>query len=380
MIWQEKRLGDLADIQLGKMLDQKKNQGEYRPYLGNDNVQWNELKLDEIKLMRIQDSERERFRLRSGDLLVCEGGDPGRCALWTTEEEIYYQKALHRVRVGNELDSEYLLYYMMHLGATQAIRQYYTGSSTIKHLPNAAIKRVIIRYPSLAEQKIIAGYLRSYDALIENNRKQIELLEEAAQRLYKEWFIDLRFPGYEGVEWDAKTGLPFGWAKIPLGQYAAFRRGKTITEKQTLPGTIPVVAGGLDPAYYHAESNAIGPVITVSGSGANAGYTRLYMQNIWASDCSYVDATQCEKIYFVFESVLVLGDGFKHLQRGSAQPHVYPKHINELSVILPSASVLESYEQKAATIFEKVRTLSEQVELAREARNRLLPKLMEAQR
>lgn len=380
MIWQEKRLGDLADIQLGKMLDQKKNRGEYRPYLGNDNVQWNELKLDEIKLMRIQDSETERFRLRPGDLLVCEGGDPGRCALWATDKEIYYQKALHRVRVGSELDPEYLLYYMMHLGTTQAIRQYYTGSSTIKHLPNAAIKRVVIRYPSLPDQKKIAGYLRSYDVLIENNRKQIKLLEEAAQRLYKEWFIDLRFPGHEDAVIDPETGLPEGWQRMPLGKYATFRRGKIITEKQTSPGNIPVVAGGLEPAYYHDKANTVNPVITVSGSGANAGYTRLYTEGIWASDCSYIDASICGEIFFAYESVLTLGNGFKHLQRGSAQPHVYSKSINELEIVLPAAEMLRTYEQLAENIFQRVSTLNSQATYAHEARNRLLPMLLSAER
>ena len=94
MRWKSAPLGHLADVQLGKMLDQKKNQGEYRRYLGNDNVQWNDFKLDEVKEMRIKDSERERFRLKPGDLLICEGGDPGRCALWMSNEEMYYQKAL----------------------------------------------------------------------------------------------------------------------------------------------------------------------------------------------------------------------------------------------------------------------------------------------
>lgn len=90
--WKWAPLGELAETQLGKMLDQKKNAGEYHRYLGNDNVQWNSFKLDEVKEMRFKSSELERFRLRRSDLLVCEGGDPGRCALWESDEEIYYQK------------------------------------------------------------------------------------------------------------------------------------------------------------------------------------------------------------------------------------------------------------------------------------------------
>ena len=192
--WKQAPLGELAEAQLGKMLDQKKNVGEYRPYLGNDNVQWNHFQLDEIKKMRFEDSELERFRLRRGDLLVCERGGPGRCALWESDDEVYYQKALHRVRVGKELEPRYLLYYLINIGKTKEIQSYYTGGATIKHLPAAALKRVVISYPSPSVQRRIADILSAYDRLIENNRKQIKLLEEAAQRLYKEWFVDLQLP------------------------------------------------------------------------------------------------------------------------------------------------------------------------------------------
>ena len=82
MSWQESPLGVIADTQLGKMLDAKKNEGEYHPYLGNDNVQWDGINLSEVKEMRFKDSELLKFALKPGDLLVCEGGDPGRCAIW----------------------------------------------------------------------------------------------------------------------------------------------------------------------------------------------------------------------------------------------------------------------------------------------------------
>ena len=209
MSWKVASLGDLADVQLGKMLDQKKNQGEYRRYLGNDNVQWNEFKLDEVKEMRIKEGERMRYGLRRGDLLICEGGDPGRCALWMSDEEMYYQKALNRVRVCDDIDPRYLLYYFLHIGATREVAQYYTGGATIKHLPNAALKRVEVRYPELETQRRIASILMAYDNLIENNRRQIALLEEAAQRLYVEWFVELRFPGHENAKY--VDGLPDGW-------------------------------------------------------------------------------------------------------------------------------------------------------------------------
>lgn len=401
MIWQEKRLGDLADIQLGKMLNQKKNRGEYRPYLGNDNVQWNELKLDEIKLMRIQDSERERFRLRPGDLLVCEGGDPGRCALWTTNEEIYYQKALHRVRVGSELDPEYLLYYMMHLGTTQAIRQYYTGSSTIKHLPNAAIKRVVIRYPSLSDQKMIASYLRSYDALIENNRKQIKLLEEAAQRLYKEWFIDLRFPGHESVEIDPDTGLPEGWKESAFLDEVSFVRGKSYnadnlvdaSEQQLINlSNIAPFGGWLPGGEKPYSGNCRADQIVSSGDillavtdmtkerrlvGHAAMVPRSLSGSVISMDLIKLNPNNIAPMYLYcllrFSGVASM---ISMLANGTNVLHLKPESMNRVRILVPNLDVQGKFSQLVKPLFASIDCLSEQITIASEARNRLLPELL----
>ena len=375
MSWQESPLGMIADTQLGKMLDAKKNEGEYHPYLGNDNVQWEGLDLSEVKEMRFKDSELSKFALRAGDLLVCEGGDPGRCAIWNLDEEMYYQKALHRVRAHEGvLDNRYLYYYLVYIGSTQEIRQYYTGGATIKHLPAAALNRVKVRYPDLSTQCRIADVLSAYDELIENSRRQIKLLEEAAQRLYKEWFIDLKFPGHETMP--IINGLPEGWKRGMLGDVVEFRRGKTITKADAKIGGVPVVAGGVGPAYYHSVSNTACPVITVSGSGANAGFTRLYTREIWASDCSFADVSMTEHLLFAFVSIKALANEFKQCQRGSAQPHVYPKHVNALKLLLPTDELTNAYELQVKPLFELQALHEARIDAAREARDRLLPKLM----
>lgn len=376
MSWNEAFLKDLADIQLGKMLDKKKNQGEYRPYLGNDNVQWGFVDTSQIKEMKFKSSELERFSLRHGDILVCEGGDPGRCALWLSDTPMCYQKALHRVRVYDRLDSRYLFHYLTYLGFTQEIRQYYTGGATIKHLPKAALSRVVIRYPEISIQKRIASILFAYDELIENNHKEIKLLEEAAQRLYKEWFIDFKFPGHETTPIDPETNLPEGWRKGILSDIAEFKRGKTITAAQAEKGTIPVVAGGLEPAYYHSKANAKGPVVTISASGANAGFTRLYTTDIWASDCSFLSADASRVFLFVYESVKCIGRNFKHLQRGSAQPHVYPSHINSMEMLIPTVHYQVAFCETVKPFISQISILHRSIEDAKEARDRLLPKLM----
>lgn len=326
------------------------------------------------------DKRNQRAVPRANDLILAREAPAGNVAIIPDGAEFCLGQRTVLIRPDAQKVCPLFLNYYLNAPEQRHKLLRNANGATVSHVNMPVIRNLPVDLPSFEEQKRIADVLSAYDSLIENNRKQIKLLEEAAQRLYKEWFIDLRFPGHEYAEIDPETGLPEGWQRMPLGKYATFRRGKIITEKQTSPGNVPVVAGGLGPAYYHSKANTVNPVITVSGSGANAGYTRLYTEDIWASDCSYIDASICDEVFFAYESVLTLGNGFKHLQRGSAQPHVYPKNVNELEIVLPTAEMLRTYEQLAAAIFQRVSTLSNQAAVAREARDRLLPMLLSAER
>ena len=235
------------------------------------------------------------------------------------------------------------------------------------------IKNLEIIMPSLPIQYCIANILSRYDSLIENYQKQIKLLEEAAQRLYKEWFVDFHFPGHETTK--IVYGVPEGWTPSQLGQLAEFKRGKTITKKDVIDGDIPVVAGGLEPAYYCNKSNTAERVITISGSGANAGFTRMYFEKVWASDCSFVDASVTPFLHFVYCFLKNNKTTIDNLQKGAAQPHVYAKDINSLSICIPIESVLKSFEEKVSNYFDTTASLQSQLRLLTEARDRLLPKL-----
>ena len=128
-------MGDLADLSLGKMLDEKKNRGEPLPYLANINVRWGEFNLDDLREMRFEENERERFGLKHGDIVMCEGGEPGRCAIWKEPiPGMMFQKALHRIRPYECLDSRFLFYSFLHKGEMDGFAGLFTGS-TIKHLP-----------------------------------------------------------------------------------------------------------------------------------------------------------------------------------------------------------------------------------------------------
>lgn len=397
MSWQESPLGMIADTQLGKMLDAKKNEGEYRPYLGNDNVQWDGIDLTEVKEMRIKDSELSKFALKAGDLLVCEGGDPGRCAIWNSDEEVYYQKALHRVRAHEDvLDNRFLYYYLVHICSTREICQYYTGGATIKHLPKAALERVVVRYPDLEDQRRIAGVLSTYDELIENNRKQIKLLEEAARRLYKEWFVDLKFPDHEITP--VIDGLPEGWSKKAIKEVCErIQSGSTPSRKH---------AGFWSKEEYRWFKTAelkdcylFDSEECISEEALNNTAVKLYPANtilmaIYASptlgrlgilteESTFNQAAlalmpnRCYiSVEWLYLKLRELRDEFNQIARGAGQQNISGEIVKQYEIVVPDKGVVSAFTARVSPLFKAVRNAQQKMNAAREARDRLLPKLM----
>jgi type I restriction enzyme S subunit len=215
MSWPQQALEEVADFCLGKMLDQKKNRGELLPYLANVNVRWGDFDLGDLREMRFEAGEMDRYGLKFGDIVMCEGGEPGRCAIWKEQMPgMMIQKALHRIRPGPGLDRRFLYYSFLSKGRTGEFTGLFTGA-TIKHLPREKLAKVRVPVPPIATQERIAELLTPYDDLIANNRRRIALLEESARLLYREWFVYLRFPGHEHI--NVVEGVPEGWERTTLG-------------------------------------------------------------------------------------------------------------------------------------------------------------------
>ena len=150
--WASVNLKKVATCRLGKMLDKIKNQGILTPYIRNINVRWFEFDFSDIKEIKIEEHERDTYSLRCGDILICEGGEPGRCAIWNgSENEYVFQKALHRVRIGNNILPEYLCFCLKDATNSGRLSTLFTGT-TIKHLTGVSLKQFQFPLPPLAEQ------------------------------------------------------------------------------------------------------------------------------------------------------------------------------------------------------------------------------------
>ncbi len=259
----------------------------------------------------------------------------------------------------------------------RSILSQYGNGANISNLNQDILNNMVVPKPPLLVQQKIASILSSYDELIENNKQRIKLLEEMAEEIYKEWFVRMRFPGYETAK--IVDGLPEGWKNGTIGDLVEFKKGKNITLDTVTDGDVPVVAGGLTPAYYHNVANTISPTITISASGANAGFVNIYYENIWVSDCSYLDTRSTKTLFFYYLILKTRQNEVFFLQKGSAQPHVYPKDIMTLKMKKPSSDLIEKFETLINPFFEEIKILSQKNQLLQETRDLLLPRLISGQ-
>lgn len=295
---------------------------------------------------------------------------------WTVDT-IYYT-----VLNENLYDPYYLYLYLNSLDLSG-----YDSGASIPSMTSKTYYSLNIELPEKRIQTKVANIIRDYDKLIENNNKRIRLLEQMAENLYKEWFVRFRFPGYEDVIFEEKK--PKGWqvgtedkkhfAPISfkyeeLGNIGGFVRGKNITTAKMVEGDIPVISAGLQPSGYHNEANVYGASLTISASGANAGYLQYHMNDIWAADCSYYqdDAT----IWFVYNTLKYLQPVISNLQCGAAQPHVYPKNINKLCVLIPTKELIYKYNNFVKPHYDEIKILNQHNQLLTKQRDMLLPRLM----
>jgi len=389
-----KRLDDVADFCLGKMLDEKKNRGDFLPYLANVNVRWGTFDLDNLRQMRFEPHERERYGLRYGDILMCEGGEPGRCAIWKDQRAgMMIQKALHRIRPHGYLDHRFLFYSFLHMGNTGRFSQFFTGA-TIKHLPRQQLAKVEIEIPPLPVQKWIASILSAYDDLIENNRRRIQLLEQAARLLYKEWFVHLRFPGHEHAK--IIDGVPEGWERKKIADVCDTVGGGTPSTKvpEYWEGDITWVVPSdvtknnclalLDSERKITEkglresSAKMVPAETIlMTSRASVGFFALMDIEVCTNQgfINLIPQKSELRMYLLFNLLSRVSE-IRSNSKGTTYPEISKGRFRGMDIIVPSKFSLNEFARIATDLINQVRCLKRSIFKLEQARDLLLPRLM----
>ena len=280
------------------------------------------------------------------------------------------------LRAHDDVDPQYL-YQILRSNDTLAQLQMLaeSRSGTFPQITYSEVSNIMVSLPSQKAQKNIVSILSSLDRKIELNNKINADLEEMAQAIFKNWFVDFE-PFIPRKFVDSELGMiPEGWKVGLLGELCNFKRGKNLLTKNAIDEGVPVVAGGLEPSCYHNVANTGAPVITVSGSGANAGFMRMYHVPVWASDSSFIDIS-CENFYFVYCFLKVNSKLLKHAQTGAVQPHVKPSDIHDFELVIPDKESIYEFQDKVKPFFDKIAAIQKENSRLSLLRDTLLPRLM----
>ena len=175
-------LGAVSTSRLGKMLDKEKNTGTPRQYLRNINVRWFSFDMSDLLEMRIEDGEVDKYSVANGDLVICEGGEPGRCAVWNSEEPMFYQKALHRVRFTDGSNPKFYMYCLGFAAQTGRLTEYFTGMG-IKHLTGQSLVKVPVPTVGRNAQDGIVWEIESRLSMCDSIEKTVDIALQQAEAM-----------------------------------------------------------------------------------------------------------------------------------------------------------------------------------------------------
>lgn len=242
--WTISTVGAQFHVILGKMLDAEKNIGTPKPYLGNRSVQWGRVDLSDLDQIKLTEGDIRKYRLQTGDLLVCEGGDIGRAAIWQDQlDECYFQKALHRLRPRGGYSSVLMRYLLEYYARTGFLANFATQTS-IAHLPKDKFVTVPLPLPSLPEQQAIAAALSDADGMVAGLERVIAKKRMIKQGAMQDLLTARRRIAGWGEPRAEDNDLPNGWIKVELGALAEFRTGpfgSTFHKSDYKWGGIPLI-------------------------------------------------------------------------------------------------------------------------------------------
>ena len=333
--WKRVRLGEILEFQRGYDLPHSKMvAGEY-PVIGSSGIiGWH-----------------NEYTTESPSISIGRSGSIGRPFIYKGKSWSHNTALYIKDFKGNE--PRFIYYFLF------VVRPWDYGSgSAVPTLNRNDLHDIEVSIPPLATQRKIAAVLGAIDDKIETNRKICANLEDVASIYFKHLF---------GRCSDDN---------MLLRDFVEVRRGQIITKSSAKHGPVPVIAAGLTPAYYTNKSNANPPVITISASGANAGYVGLHLYDIWASDCSYISRNETPFVYFIYNLLKSKSAEIRNMQKGTAQPHVHASDLMQLGMFTPCIEDVSKFETLVSPMYDDLRRLQKESRALASMRDALLPRLM----
>ena len=353
--------------------------------------------IDESTIARVESHHVERLsrhKISEGDILYARRGDVGKCAYAVFAQQGWLcGTGCLRVTIDKEKAIPKFIFFQLQKRETIGWVEKHAIGATMLNLNTSILGDVPIELPLLPTQHRIATILSRYDSLIENYQKQVKLLEEAAQRLYKEWFVDLHFPGHENTK--IIEGVPEGWEKRKVGEVCDTTSGGTPSRSKTefYTGNILWVKTKelSDDFIFDTEEKITDDAIRKSSAklipsgsilmamyGATIGKLGIATKELSCNQacCVFLLSENDILRLYLYSWLLDSRMTLISMGKGAAQPNLSQDMIKKLELMIPSSHLLSIFDSKVKPIYKKKSHLSSQIRLLTEARDRLLPKLM----
>lgn len=365
------KLNDVCELIVDCPHSTEPDEGEGYPIIRTPNIGVGYLDLEGVQRVSRAAYDRRNIRAipRPNDLILAREAPAGNVGIIREGAEVCLGQRTVLIRPNAEKVSPLFLNYYLNAPKQRHALLSNSNGATVSHVNMPIIRNLVIELPDRETQDRIAGVLSAYDELVENNRRQIKLLEEAAQRLYKEWFVDLKFPGHETTP--IHNGLPEGWKRCHLRDVLEINGGKDY--KQLKSGTYPVYGSGglmcrVDSFLYEGES----VLIPRKGTLNNVMYRN---EAFWTVDTLFYTRVLLKNGgKYLFHAVRAFD--FASMNIGAAVPSMTKTKLDGLVLTIPTELFLERFERAVAPFYQAMTVLQQQIAAAREARDRLLPKLM----
>lgn len=417
MIYTIEQLAEIIDGDRGKNYPK---QDEFFPqgfclFLNTGNVTPQGFLFGETQFITEEkDKLLRKGKLERGDIIYTTRGTVGNAAYYSDSipfENVRINSGMVILRTNKQIVDCRLLYQILKSDYYRPYFKLFCTGSAQPQLPIKNFSKIKLEIPCLKKQKKIADILSAYDDLIENNQKQIKLLEEAAQRLYKEWFVDLRFPGYEATP--ISNGIPQGWKKVSLGDIIGYEIGGGWGEDESTDkcDQQSFVIRGTDfydithgkaktiPYRYQSESSLKARILQdgdvifeVSGGSRTEGvartaFIRQSMLDFWgipvicASFCKLIRFKDKQLSQYMYDTLRYFrnsGETVKYDKRSASSivNYRWKDFLEQEEILVPPYDILKKYNKLSERMYSMIISKSQVIEKSAEARDRLLPKLM----
>ena len=349
------------------------DEGAGYPLIRTPNIGKGRLILDNVHRVckEVYDARNARAIPQADDIILAREAPAGNVALIQRGQDVCLGQRTVLIRADKEkVNPAYLTYYLLAPKQQHDLKSSANGA-TVGHINMPRIRGLKVDLPVLNIQRKIAEILSAYDNLIDNYRRQIKLLEEAAQRLYKEWFVDLCFPGHEHTK--IVDGVPEGWEKTDINSIMTFHRGYDLTRSNMQYGKYPVV-GSTSVIGYHNKYKIHGPGI-VTGRSGSLGKYQLIWEDFWPHNTSlYISDMKGHHFLYLY-GILQTVD-FSVLNNGGAIPTLNRNTLSAIRVFKAPKPLQEQYVGIVEPYYNIIRDVEKEITILTESRDRLLPKLM----